>query len=132
MSTTTTTAPAANGYGEVIDAMRSIQTEGDRWHLAESLVALIPTGASGFDKIIDKATQEGVAGSLSANTLRLYRDTASRWSEDQRVPNVSFSAHREAMVLPTIPQAAKMLNDLAKNVGPSKVTVAAVRKAVAI
>lgn len=120
------------GIVSVIDAMRSLQTEGDRWHLAEVLLAQVPTGYNGLPQIIDQATAAGVAGSLSVNTLRLYRDTAARWPADQRVANVSFSAHREAMVLPTIAAAAKMLGDLAANLGPSKVTVASVRKAIAV
>lgn len=128
MKTNATPAPAA----AVIDAMRSIQSEGDRWRLAEALVTEIPAGNDGFAEIIDQATAAQVAGSLSANTLRLYRDTANRWPADKRVANVSFSAHREVMVLDTMTQRTKMLNDLAKNLGPSKVTVAAVRKAVAV
>lgn len=120
------------GLHDVIDRMRDVQTEGDRWELAESLKVLIPTGSNGFAAIIDEATDEGVVGNLSANTLRLYRDTANRWPASKRVPNVSFSAHREAMVLPNIDSAVKMLNDLVKTQGAGKVSVASVRKAVAI
>ena len=134
---TPATDPAKQpGVADVIDAMRSIQTESDRWALAEALCKQIPEGAAGFDEIIDAATSAGVAGSLSVTTLRLYRDAAKRWPSDQRVPDVSFSAHREAMVL--IPEsgstavAAKMLGDLAKTQGAAKVTVASVRKAVAV
>jgi hypothetical protein len=132
MATNAQTVLAAKGLDAVIDAMRDIQTEGDMWTLAERLVALVPTGTAGFGDVIDRATKAGVAGKLSANTLRLYRDTANRWPADKRVRNVSFSAHREAMVLPNISEAARMLNDLAKNGGPGKVTVGAVRKAVAV
>jgi hypothetical protein len=96
--------------GDVIDAMRSIQTEGERWHLAEELATVIPKGDGEgtvtFATIIDQATSEGVAGKLSVTTLRLYRDTAKRWPKSKRVPNVSFSAHRTAMTLP-IDGAAK-------------------------
>ena len=130
MSTTTTT-PSVQ-VADVIDAMRDIQTEGDRWNLAERLAVLLPSGSSGFGDIIDAANAEGVAGGLSANTLRLYRDTATRWPTEKRVPNVSFSAHREAMVLPTITEAGKMLRDIEKSVGAGNVTVASVRKAVAV
>lgn len=116
----------------VIDAMRDVQTEGDLWVLAERLVALVPKGDD-FGEVIDRATKEGVVGKLSANTLRLYRNTAQRWPKDKRVANMSFSAHRDAMVLPSIGEAAKMLNDLAKTKGGAgKVTVADVRQAVAI
>lgn len=138
--TTATATATSNGtttldpskLSGVIDKMRDIQTEGDRWELAEALKGMIPQGSNGFSEIIDKATSEGVVGNLSANTLRLYRDTATRWPSTKRVANVSFSAHREAMALPTIDSAAKMLGDLAKTQGASKVTVASVRKAVAI
>jgi hypothetical protein len=118
----------------VLDRMRDVQTEGDRWDLAEALQLLVPQGSTEFDKIIDVATKEGVAGNLSANTLRLYRDTAVRWPADKRVKNVSFSAHREAMVLPgSIDLAVRMLNDIVKTNGTGKpVTVAQVRRTVQI
>ncbi len=124
--------PMSTNPAAVIDAMRSIQTEGDRWRLAEALATEIPTGNDGFAEIIDQATAAEVVGTLSATTLRLYRDTANRWPTDKRVANVSFSAHREVMVLDSMAQRTRMLNDLSKNLGPAKVTVAAVRKAVAV
>jgi hypothetical protein len=131
VSTPTFTNPSA--FDEVIDAMRSIQTEGDRWHLAESLAVLVPSGVSGFGDVIDKASKEGVVGKLSVTTLRLYRDTALRWPADKRVPNVGFSAHREAIRnIDNATEAARILRDVAKTQGASKVTVSAVRKAVAI
>jgi hypothetical protein len=132
MATNANNVRAAKDMDAVLDAMRDIATEGEAWTLAERLLVLVPTGTSGFGDVIDKATKAGVAGKLSANTLRLYRDTANRWPADKRVANVSFSAHREAMVLPNISEAARMLSDLAKNGGPSKVTVGAVRRAVAV
>jgi hypothetical protein len=125
----TSSTPKPN---EVIDAMRSIQTEGDRWRLAEALAQQIPSGGAGFDEIIDEATAAGVAGNLSRTTLRLYRDAAVRWPAGKRVPNVSFSAHREAMILPTIAEQVKLLNALSKYHGPGKVTVASVRRAIAV
>ena len=136
--TTATVTPIASApahklvLDDVIEAMRSIQTESDRWHLAEALAKQVPGGSEGFSEILDQATAEGVAGKLSLNTLRLYRDAALRWPADKRVANVSFSAHREAMVLESIDAAAKMLADLAKNAGAGNVTVAAVRKAIAV
>jgi hypothetical protein len=133
--------PTNNGIDKakmagVLDKMRDVQTEGDRWELAEALAAAIPKGAGGFQVIIDEATQEGVLGNLRVNTLRLYRDTAQRWPASKRVPNVSFSAHREAMVLiasdGNTSAAEKMLKDISKTLGPNKVTVAQVRKNIAI
>src|SRR5262245_745493 len=100
MATTNPTNGTSKKMHDVIDAMRDVQTEGDRWHLAEALVAMLPQGSNGFQEIIDQASAEGVVGKLSANTLRLYRDTANRWPANRRVANVSFSAHREAMLLP--------------------------------
>jgi len=133
MATNANSVRAAKDMDAVLEAMRDVASEGDAWTLAERLLVLVPTGTSGFGDVIDRATKAGVAGKLSANTLRLYRDTANRWPSDKRVANVSFSAHREAMVLPNISEAAKMLSDLAKNNGGgSKVTVGAVRKAVAV
>src|SRR3954452_18562555 len=114
---------------DVIEAMRSIQTEGDRWHLAEALRSQVPQGSTGFEEILDEAASAGVAGALKVNTLRLYRDTANRWPATERVPNVSFSAHREAMVLP-IEDAAKLLETLSTANGATKVTVASVRKTI--
>src|SRR5215472_10648050 len=105
-----THASPAAGPDEVIEAMRSIHSESDRWHLAEALFKKIPSGLQGFQEIIDKASAEGVAGNLSVNTLRLYRDTASRWPANKRVADVSFSGHREVMALPgTVDGQAKLL-----------------------
>ena len=122
---------------DVVDAMRSIVSESDRWHLAESLLATIPSGSSSgaisFDSIVDAAAAEGVSGNLKPNTLRLYRDTAARWPADRRVPNVSFSAHRESMNHSGgIDARVKLLELLAQTLGGGNVTVAAVRRAVAM
>jgi hypothetical protein len=128
--------PASTKADEVIEAMRHIQTEGERWALAEALQRRIPSGSTGFADLIDKAQAEGVAGKLTATTLRLYRDTANRWPKADRVANVSFSAHREAMVLISstgdTAAAAKMLADLVKNQGVGNVSVASVRRAIAV
>ena len=135
MSVATVHALATPGsLNDVIDAMRSVQTEADRWTLAESLSVLIPSGEVGFQEIIDRATSEGLLGNFTVNTLRLYRDTAKRWAKDKRVADVSFSAHREAMsVKGDITTAARLLTQQVKAKGaPSKVTVSEVRKAVRI
>lgn len=130
MSTTTTTTPNAP---DVIEAMRSLQTEGDAWRLAEALLARVPVGDnSGFNEIMDEAAAAGVAGKLKATTLRLYRDAANRWPADKRIANVSFSAHREAMVLENTAEAVRLLEQLVKANGPGGVTVQSVRKAVAV
>jgi hypothetical protein len=121
---------SASALTQVIDAMREVQTESDRWRLAEALHAVLPTGSTGFERIEDEAAKRGVAA-LSATTLRLYRDTAARWPKGKRVDRLSFSSHREAMVLPTIDDAREMLVALSDQLGPSKVTVSAVRRAIA-
>lgn len=126
-------------YDAAIDAMRSLQTEGDRWNLGEQLLVLVPRGVATDDRdkttfaaIIEAATAQGVGGKFKPTTLRLYRDTAARWPKDQRVPNVSFSAHREAMVLNDVNSQVRTLNDLVKTHGAGNVTVSRVRDAVRI
>ena len=128
-----THASPAAGPDEVIEAMRSIHSESDRWHLAEALFKKIPSGLQGFQEIIDKASAEGVAGNLSVNTLRLYRDTASRWPANKRVADVSFSGHREVMALPgTVDGQAKLLSDLVRQHGAGSVTIKTIRDAVKV
>jgi hypothetical protein len=138
-STTTQQGTDKAKLSSVIDAMREVQSESDRWALAESLRVLIPTGTKpqAFQAVIDEATQAGVAGKLKVNTLRLYRDTAARWPVKSRVAGVSFSAHREAMVMiaadGNTSKAERLLNDAVKAAnGADKVTVAQVRKAAAL
>jgi len=136
MPTATTTAPAgpsAAQLDDVIDAMRSINSEEDRWSLADALLVTNPPGTNDFDQVVEKAMAAGVLGNLSANTLRLYRDSAKNWPKAKRIAGVSFSAHREVEKLPTIDAGVKLLEAVVKTVGGAdKVTVAAVRKAVAI
>lgn len=131
---TTTTPANALSTTEVIDAMRSIQSESDRWRLADALAAQVPAGSAvaEFKQIVDDAVEAGVGGGLSVNTLRPYRDTANWWPVDKRLPNVSFSAHREAMRLEDVAAAVKMLDNLVKTFGAGKVTVTSVRRAVAV
>lgn len=116
----------------VIDALRSVQSESDRWVLAEKLLALIPSGEAGFQEIVDRAASEGIEGKFTAKTLSLYRNTAIKWPIDKRVDGVSFSAHREAQaVTGGISASIKLLNAQVKIAGsPSKVSVSEVRKAV--
>ena len=118
---------------DLLSAMSNIQDEADRWDLADRLLKVVPQGTFGFERIIDAATQANVVGQFSATTLRLYRDTARNFPSDMRVKGCSFSAHREAERMPTIPEAIKVLDDLVKTKGsPSQVTVQAVRQAVRV
>lgn len=116
----------------VMDCMKDIQSEDDLWELADALKVLIPTGSSGFDKVIDQATTDGVVGKFKPETLRRYRDAAAKWPTDKRVEKVSFTAHREAMPLGSIDAAKRLLEGMAKAPGgPGKVSAVNVRKAVA-
>jgi hypothetical protein len=130
-----TSAPATKAATtDVIDAMRSIQTEDDLWTLADRLYAALPEGQTGFAAIIQEAADAGVDAGLSGNTLRAYRDTGRKWPVSRRIPNVSFSAHREAEKLiakdgPVKP-AHDHLQSLVKQNGAAKVTVSMVRQSV--
>ena len=128
--------PISQAKGFSIDAvvakMRDLHDESDRWRLAEELFRQIPTGVAGFEQIIAKANEEGVTGKLSVNTLRLYRDTASRWPSDQRVKGVTFTAHREAANVGDTAKASKLLTSLVKAHGASGVSVTRVREAVRV
>jgi hypothetical protein len=114
----------------VIDKIRNLHDEHDRWLLAEELCKQIPKGGVGFSAIIAKANEEGVAGKLKEKTLQLYRDTAIRWPADKRVKGVTFTAHREAMAVGDAAKASKLLTGLVKQHGASKVTSTLVRDAV--
>jgi hypothetical protein len=118
----------------VFTAMRHIQSETERWILADALFEAVPHGEYGLGDLLEEAKQEGVAGKLSVTTLRLYRDTANRWPVASRIPGVSFSAHREAekgIKSLGATQVAKILQDMADANGPDKVTITAVRAAIA-
>jgi hypothetical protein len=126
---------------DIMDAMRDISNEGETWKLADALNARIPTGLTGFQEIIDEATSEGVLGTLKLNTLRLYRDTASRWPADKRVSGVSFSVHREMMVAKdskgqvlSLPEQIKMIGDVQKTLAAQgkTISVRSVREAIAV
>jgi hypothetical protein len=119
--------------------MASVQSESERWNLADALAKKIPSGSSdpisgiGFGDIVEEATKKGVAGKFSVTTLRLYRDTANRWPSDKRVANVSFTAHRTSEALGDVDAQVKLLENLVKSQGGAdKVTVSAVRQAVRV
>ena len=116
----------------VVNKMRDLHDENDRWQLAEELFRQIPTGTAGFEQIIAKANEEGVAGKLTVSTLRQYRDAVSRWPSDQRVKGVTFTAHREAANLGDTAKASKLLTGLVKAHGANGVTVTRVREAVRV
>jgi hypothetical protein len=129
----------SKGIDQVVDAIRSFQSQNDLWQLADALAKQIPNGTTAggvsFGDIIDAANKEGVLGKLSAKSLQLYRDSALRWPADKRVAGVSFSAHREAQSLEgSVDDQVIFLGELIKNTpgGAAKVSVASVRAAVRV
>jgi hypothetical protein len=130
--------PMTKEVKAVIEAMRDVQTETDRWKLAEALLVAVPKGGdTAFGPIVDAAVMAKVDGTgYKTATLRLYRDTARQWPEADRIPGVSFTAHREvqnAKELGSMADKRKTLEGLAQTQGgPGKVTVASIRRAVAL
>jgi hypothetical protein len=125
-----TTVPFTTQTAAVLEAMQSLNTESDRWTLSDALLVLVPSGVMGFHEVNDAAVQEGVTP-MSVNTQRLYRDTAKMWPASERVENMSFSAHREAVRNLGVTDARRLLLDLQAAAGTKKVTASAVRKAAA-
>ena len=123
-------ALSATSVDAVLERMRDLHDEADRWKLADELLRQIPSGGAGFAEIIAKATEQGVAGKLKEKSLQLYRDTAIHWPSDQRVTGVTFTAHREAKVVGDTKAAHKLLTSLVKQHGADKVSVTRVRDAV--
>jgi hypothetical protein len=118
---------------EVIDALRSVETEQERWQLADALAKQIPTGIRGFTEIVDAAKNAGVRGNLKPNTLRQYRDTSVRWPTKERVGGVSFTAHKAAQDAGSLADSKRVLEGiLRKNAKTGAgVTVAEVKAAIA-
>jgi hypothetical protein len=115
---------------EIIEAMRSVAVGSDHWKLGEALAVQIPAGNGGFEEIVEEAKAAGVDAGLSPTTLRLYRDAAIRWPADKRIPNVSFSAHREVLPLEDVEARRKLLIDLVNQHGAAGVSVGKVKAAV--
>jgi hypothetical protein len=123
-------ALSATSVDAVLERMRDLHDEADRWKLADELLRQIPSGGAGFAEIIAKASEQGVAGNLKEKSLQLYRDTATHWPTDQRVKGVTFTAHREAKVVGDTKTAHKLLTSLVKQHGVENVSVTRVRDAV--
>lgn len=130
MTTTTTTTPTPGPYNESVDAIRGLRDGNDRWGLADALLAEVGPfdTRSKFDDVRTAAESAGVVP-LGVSALRQYRDVAHHWPPGDRVPGVSFSAHRAA--LPT-DDPRGLLTDLAAAHGPKGVTVKVVNDAVAV
>jgi hypothetical protein len=125
---TSTIAPART-YEGVLNALRDVHDEASLWRLSDELVKIAPQGVQAVEEVVAQAKAAGIP-TKSANTLRLYRDVAIRFPVSERVPLVSFSAHREAIVVGDVKQARSILEDLSRKHGPEGVTVTTVKKAI--
>jgi hypothetical protein len=117
-------------YDSSVDAIRGLRDGADRWTLADALLADIGPFDSRdkFNAVRAEAETAGV-DPLSVSALRQYRDTAHHWPPADRVPGVSFSAHRAAL---PADDPKGLLGDLADKYGPNGVTVKRVNESVAI
>lgn len=130
MSTATATAPATSSMlDSVVAAIRDVHDEASLWHLSDELVKIAPSGVAAVQAVYDEAQRRGIP-SKSVNTLRLYRDVAIRFPASERVPLVSFSAHREAIAIGNVGEAKKVLIELAAKHGPGGVSVTTVKQAI--
>jgi hypothetical protein len=118
-----------SAYNETTAAIRGKREGADSWELSDALLAAVPQGESreGFAAVIRAAESEGVRA-YGADTLRIYRDTAARWPKATRIPGVSFTAHRAALLAP---DPAAILADLANARGAENVSVGDVRAEIA-
>ena len=115
-------------FTETTSAIRGKREGADNWTLADALLAAVPQHAPRtlFAEVRRAAEREGVRP-YGADTLRIYRDAAARWAPADRIPGVSFTAHREAL-LASDPVAT--LRDLADTLGAENVAVSDVRAAI--
>jgi hypothetical protein len=121
----TPNAPAPT-YEASVEALRTTQTQADKWRLADALLADVPQGESrtGFNGVI-AAAEAAQVKPLKMDTLRQYRDTAAKFPPEVRVPGVSFTAHRIAMRMSAKGlDAVKTLQDLAAVQGAENVSCA--------
>ena len=126
---TTTNVGIDHKYDGAVEALRDVHDEASLWHLSDELVKIAPTGVQSVQNVVDQATARGIP-TKSVNTLRLYRDVAIRFPATERVGGVSFSAHREAITMPTVAEAKALLTDLAVKHGAGGVTVTTVKAAI--
>ena len=130
MSTSTIApAPVKAAFDDVCDALRDVHDEASLWRLSDELVKIAPSGVQSVEDVVTQAKARGIP-TKSTNTLRLYRDVAIRFPANERVPLVSFSAHREAIAIGDVAKARKVLQELAAKHGPDGVTVTTVKKAI--
>jgi hypothetical protein len=116
-------------FDSVCDAIREVHDEASLWRLSDELVKVAPYGVDAVKRVVVEAKSRGIP-SKSVNTLRLYRDVAARFPAADRVPLVSFSAHREAIAVGDATEARRILLELSAKHGPEGVTVATVKAAI--
>jgi len=100
------------------------------WDLADALLAEVGQfdDRRRFNAVRRSAESAGVEP-LSVSALRQYRDVAHHWPPSDRIPGVSFSAHRASI---PAPDPKGLLTDLADVHGPNRVTVKKVNASVAV
>lgn len=123
------TSTIVKSYDSVCDAIKDVHDEQSLWHLSDELVKVAPNGVDSVTKVVEQAKVRGIPVK-SVNTLRLYRDVAHRFPASERVPMVSFSAHREAIAVGDVKQARRVLEELVSKHGASGVTVTTVKQAI--
>ena len=123
------TSTIARTYDSVCDAIRDVHDEQSLWHLSDELVKVAPQGVEAVTKVVDQAKARNIPVK-SVNTLRLYRDVAHRFPASERVPMVSFSAHREAIAIGDVIEAKRILTELVQKHGAEGVTVTTVKSAI--
>lgn len=122
-TTTTTTTPAGTTpatttpapYAGSVDAVRAAREGSDLWQIADALLAEVGQGeAREKFRAVVRACEENGVRPYSVSALRQYRDVAARWPVSDRIPGVSFSAHRAAL---PAPDPVQVLNDMVKRHG---------------
>jgi hypothetical protein len=123
------TSTLVKSFDTVCDALRDVHDEASLWRLSDELVKIAPSGVASVDEVVAQAKLRGIP-TKSTNTLRLYRDVAIRFPASERVPLVTFSAHREAIAIGDVKKARAVLEELVKRHGPAGVTVTTVKQAI--
>lgn len=124
-----TPSTTIKSFDTVCDALRDVHDEASLWRLSDELVKVAPAGVESVQKVVDQANARGIP-TKSTNTLRLYRDVAIRFPASERVPLVTFSAHREAIAVGDVKQAKAILEELSRKHGAANVSVTTVKQAI--
>jgi hypothetical protein len=116
-------------FDSVCDALRDVHDEASLWRLSDEIARVAPSGVNAVEAIVAQAKARGIP-TKSTNTLRLYRDVAIRFPASERIPLVSFSAHRAAIAVGDVAKARAVLLDLVNKHGADGVTVTTVKQAI--